>query len=103
MLPNGVSARAANAVTPAGSAYTVCCRDGMSHGRLPAARAASAIAARRVLLVRSAAGTTTRAVIVIAANPPITAGTSDRHSRPVQRHGASAGLTTARSAQGRPA
>ena len=61
------------------------------------------MAVRRALLVNSATGTTTRLVIVIAANPPITAGTSDRHSRPVQRHGASSGFSTARSAQGSPA
>jgi len=61
----------------------------MSQGRLPVTRTASAMAARRALLVSSAAGTRTRAVIAIAANPPITAGTSDRHSRAVQRHGSS--------------
>ena len=98
-----MSARAANAATPPGSTYTVCCSEGMSHGKLPAASAASAMAARRALLVNSTAGTRTRAVIAIAANPPITAGTSDRHNRPVQRHGASSGLTTSRSTQGRPA
>ena len=66
-------------------------------------RAASAMAARRALLVNSAAGTRTRAVIAIAANPPITAGTSDRQRRAVQRHPGPFGLIIALSTQGRPA
>ena len=74
----------------------------MSHGRQPAASTARAMAARRALLVNSTAGTRTRAVIVIAVNPPITAGSSEKHSRPVQRHLASSGLSTALSTQGRP-
>jgi hypothetical protein len=61
------------------------------------------MAARRPFLANSATGTTTSAVIAIAANPPITAGTSDRQRRAVQRHPGLFGLIIALSTQGRPA
>src|ERR1700678_2662664 len=109
-LPNGVSARAANAATPAGSVYTACSTDGMSQGKLPTASAVSgtATAASRLLLtaVVAATGTTTSAVIAIAANPPATAGNSATASRAAPRQevrGARSGLSMARSTQGRPA
>ena len=101
--PNGVSARAANAATPAGSAYTGCSRDGMSHGRLPAASRPSAVPARFMLPLRSEAGTTTSAVTVIAANPPTIAGIMTSASRAAPRQDARSGLVAACSTQGRPA
>src|ERR1700683_4570144 len=81
MPPKGVSARAANAATLAGSTYTGRRRDGMNQGRLPMASVARVTAARRVLLVRTAAGIATRAVMAMAAKPPITAGRRARARR----------------------
>ena len=85
MLPNGVSARAANAATPPGSAYTVCSTDGTSQGRLPTASAPSATAMVFLLLVYSATGTTTSAVMAMAAKPPTAAGSSARARRAAPR------------------
>src|SRR5579871_14437 len=110
--PNGVSARAANAATPAGSAYTGRSRDGISHGRLPTASTPSAAAPARTRcragcrvpagLARIAAGSTTSAEIVIAAKPPAIAGSSARPRRPAPRQDATGPVVTARSAHGRP-
>src|SRR5690242_21222761 len=81
--PNGVSARAANAATPAGSAYTGRSSDGISHGRLATPITASAIPAARHrggpgpadrIALKAAAGSATRAEMVIAAKPPTAAG-----------------------------
>src|SRR5512146_743001 len=96
--PNGVSARAAKAATPAGSAYTGRSSDGTSQGRLATTRTAPATATdltawpgvprRRVAgpaAPRAAAGTATRAVTASAANPPAAAGTSASASRPAPR------------------
>src|SRR6266702_1157160 len=77
--PNGVSARAANAAAPAGSACTGLSSEETAHGRLATAITASVVAS---LWVRSghdraphsATGTAARAVIDIAAKPPTAAG-----------------------------
>jgi hypothetical protein len=99
----GVSARAANAATLAGSTYTGCRRDGMSHGRLPVTRAPRPTTTRRTLAASRTPGTTISAVTVIAANPPTTAGTRARASRAAPRHDVWPGASTARRTQGRPA
>jgi hypothetical protein len=104
-----VSARAANAATPAGSAKTACGKDGISQGRLPTASTKSAVVADVMRRhggppgASTAAGMTTSAETAIAANPPTAAGSSARPSRPAPRQDATGPVMTARSAQGRPA
>src|SRR5215470_18948318 len=78
--PNGVSALAANAAAPAGSACTGLTREGITQGRLATATTASVITSRRIRsppdhLPRDrppqrATGTAASAVMDIAAKPP---------------------------------
>src|ERR1700677_3172261 len=102
-LPNGVSALAANAATLAGSTYTECSKDGTSHGRQPATRAARAITVFRTSLISSTTGTSTSPVITIDSKPLATAGSSATQSQPAHRHGGLSFRNSARSTHGRPA